>query len=74
LRAPYWDWAADVIPPEEVYALKELNILTPNGYNDVRNPLLSYKFPEGEDSRVNGLFGERTVRHPNPTHPDDLLR
>ncbi|KAG8919046.1 hypothetical protein FRC02_001964 [Tulasnella sp. 418] len=48
LRAPYWDWASDSIPPPEVIDInkfKQLNIIQANGEQKaIKNPLLSYTF------------------------------
>ncbi|THH26781.1 hypothetical protein EUX98_g7401 [Antrodiella citrinella] len=44
LRAPYWDWASNIVPPPEVLELEELTITTPRGREKVKNPLLRYTF------------------------------
>jgi len=45
LRQPFWDWARNTIPPDEVIALKQVIITGPNGKPvTVDNPLYNYKF------------------------------
>ena len=51
LRQPYWDWAANAIPPDEVIVLPEVAIIGPEGRRIyVRNPLYSYSFNPTESS------------------------
>ncbi|KAG8996063.1 hypothetical protein FRB94_008584 [Tulasnella sp. JGI-2019a] len=46
LRAPYWDWASEAIPPPEVIELEHLEIIHQNvKKGPFPNPLLSYTFP-----------------------------
>ena len=45
LRQPYWDWAVKAVPPDEVIALKQVTITTPDGKRTVvDNPLYHYVF------------------------------
>src|SRR5260370_7105626 len=45
LRAPYWDWATNSVPPPEVISLQTVNIITPDGKtSSVSNPLYQYTF------------------------------
>ncbi|KAF8500854.1 photo-regulated tyrosinase [Russula emetica] len=45
LRAPYWDWATNSVPPPEVISLQNVNIITPDGKtSSVPNPLYQYTF------------------------------
>ena len=44
LRAPYWDWATNSVPPPEVISLEYLDIIKPEGKKPVPNPLLQYNF------------------------------
>lgn len=45
LRQPYWDWAVNAVPPDEVIALKKVTITLPNGRRgSVDNPLYHYTF------------------------------
>jgi tyrosinase len=81
LRAPYWDWAANSIPPPEVISLKYLDIVKPEGKKTVENPLFQYKFdpvhpsfkkyyddaPGPPEKRKPPPFHEwkTTIRHPD---------
>jgi tyrosinase len=72
LRAPYWDWATNSVPPPEVISLETVNITTPNGNTAVPNPLLQYRFnpisPSFPDPYSNW---QTTIRHPDdPNSPD----
>lgn len=54
LRAPYWDWAEDAtVPP--FAGQEEIEVETPNGKENIRNPLYDYHFPK---SVVDGEFGQ----------------
>ncbi|KAJ7639993.1 hypothetical protein DFH06DRAFT_1430577 [Mycena polygramma] len=45
LRQPYWDWALNAVPPDEVIALRQVSVTTPNGQRtQVDNPLYCYTF------------------------------
>jgi len=46
LRAPYWDWATNSVPPPEVVSLTTVTILTAPGGTptNVPNPLYQYTF------------------------------
>jgi len=44
LRIPFWDWAVSSVPPDEIIALENVNIITPDGKQDVPNPFFQYTF------------------------------
>lgn len=45
LRQPFWDWARNSTPPDEVIALKKVTIVNPSGQKvAVDNPLYHYVF------------------------------
>ncbi|KAH9988351.1 hypothetical protein BJV77DRAFT_1061440 [Russula vinacea] len=63
LRAPYWDWATNSVPPPEVISLQTVNITMPDGKtSSVPNPLLQYTF--------NPVDPSTTVRSPSPSAPN----
>jgi Common central domain of tyrosinase len=72
LRAPYWDWATNIVPPPEVISLEYLDIIKPEGKKSVPNPLLRYKFKPVDPSfellsRATGIAykdWQTTIRHP----------
>ena len=71
LRQPFWDWAANAVPPDEVIASKQVTITTPNGKKtQVDNPLYHYAFHPVDPS-----FGfpytqwASTLRQPTPRLP-----
>ena len=73
LRAPYWDWATNSVPPPEVISLQTLNITTPDGNTTaVRNPLLQYRFNPISPSFPDPYSSwQTTIRHPDdPNSPD----
>jgi len=73
LRAPYWDWATNTVPPPQVISLETLDIITPDGQTtSVANPLLKYTFnpidPSFPDPYSNW---QTTIRHPDdPSSPN----
>jgi tyrosinase len=73
VRAPYWDWATNSVPPPEVISLQTVNIITPDGNTTaVPNPLYQYTFnpidPSFPDPYSNW---QTTIRHPDdPNSPD----
>ena len=70
LRAPYWDWAVDVYPPDEVIAMSELTILGLDGKpSTIKNPLYSFTYPTGSIKIENS---PKTVRHPNKAGETDV--
>jgi tyrosinase len=72
LRAPYWDWATNSVPPPEVISMQTVNITTPDGKTaSVPNPLLQYTFNPVDPSfpRPWGLL-MTTVRSPSPSAPN----
>lgn len=54
LRAPYWDWAEDATVPAFA-GEQEIEVETPDGKENIANPLYDYHFPQ---SAVDGEFGE----------------
>ncbi|KAG8919124.1 hypothetical protein FRC02_001863 [Tulasnella sp. 418] len=65
LRAPYWDWASEAVPPPEVIELDKLNIVHSDGKKKaVDNPLLTYKF----NPRPSFSSRDKTVRCPVPSN------
>jgi tyrosinase len=73
IRAPYWDWATDIIPPPEVISLESVNIITPDGNTTaVPNTLLQYTFnPIDPSFPAPYSFWQTTIRHPNdPNSPN----
>jgi len=73
LRAPYWDWATNSVPPPEVIALQTVDIITPDGNTTtVQNPLYQYPFNPIDPSFPEPYsYWQTTIRHPdNPDSPD----
>ncbi|KAI0297681.1 tyrosinase [Russula brevipes] len=73
LRAPYWDWASNSVPPDEVISLQNVNITTPDGRTtSVPNPLYQYTFNPIDPSFPSPYRSWRTtVRHPNSSGTTD---
>ena len=75
LRAPYWDWATNTVPPPEVVTLEIVKITTPDGEEAVPNPLIKYAFHPidpsfpSEPSPYNSW--PTTIRHPTPPDSPD---
>ena len=76
LRVPFWDWAATSVPPDEVIALENVNIITPDGnQNSVPNPFLRYSFnPIDPSFTLPWDQYQTTVRHPENQDPVEGLR
>lgn len=81
LRSPYWDWASNIVPPDEVIRKETVNIVTASGPKDVPNPLYSYAFHPVHPS-FSGLYAKDTgtVRcpargspSPRKSRPDALI-
>jgi tyrosinase len=74
LRAPYWDWATNSVPPAEVVSLTTVTILAaPDGNpTDVTNPLYQYTFNPIDPSFPSPYqYWQTTIRSPdNPGSPD----
>ncbi|KAF9473594.1 tyrosinase [Pholiota conissans] len=72
LRQPYWDWAANAVPPDQVIGLKQVQITGPNGQKvTVDNPLYHYKFHPIDSSFPRPYSGwPATLRQPNSTRPN----
>jgi hypothetical protein len=73
LRAPYWDWATNSIPPNEVIFAQTVDIITPDGQTTtVPNPLLQYPFnPIDPSFPAPYKSWKTTIRHPdNPSSPN----
>lgn len=67
LRAPYWDWATNSVPPPEVISLQNVNIITPDGKTtSVPNPLYQYTFNPVDPSFPSPWkYWKTTIRHPD---------
>ena len=72
LRQPFWDWARNAIPPDEVIALTQVTITGPNGKPvKVDNPLYQYTFHPIDPSFPDPYSGwPTTLRQPTSTDPD----
>ena len=73
LRAPYWDWATNSVPPPEVISLTTVSILAaPDGTpTDVPNPLYQYTFNPIEPTFPPPYASwPNTVRSPDTDGPD----
>jgi tyrosinase len=72
LRQPYWDWAANAIPPAEVISLKQVTITGPNGKKiTVNNPLYHYTFHPIDPSFSEPYSGwQTTLRQPTSSRPN----
>jgi len=72
LRQPFWDWALNSTPPDEVIALKQVVITGPNGNQiQVDNPLYHYKFHPIDPSFPAPFSNwQTTLRRPADTSPD----
>jgi hypothetical protein len=73
LRAPYWDWATNSVPPPEVVSMQSVKIITPDGKTtSVPNPLYQYTFnPIDQSFPSPWKFWKTTIRHPDhPNRPD----
>ncbi|KAJ7203688.1 hypothetical protein B0H12DRAFT_478410 [Mycena haematopus] len=70
LRLPYWDWAANIIPPPEIIDLATVEIVQPDGAEIlVDNPFLAYAFnpiPPTFPTRGFNIWPQ-TLRYPNRT-------
>jgi len=45
LRQPFWDWASNIVPPDEVISLEKVSIITSDGTSSlVDNPFFRYRF------------------------------
>ncbi|KAH9080397.1 photo-regulated tyrosinase [Lactarius deliciosus] len=72
LRAPYWDWATNSVPPDEVISKTTVNIVTPDGRTtSVANPLLKYTFNPIDASFPAPYRNWRTtIRNPTSSGPN----
>ncbi|KAI0251651.1 photo-regulated tyrosinase [Lactifluus subvellereus] len=73
LRAPYWDWATNTVPPPEVVSLQTVDIITFDGTTiTVPNPLYQYTFHPIDSSFPNRYSSwKTTIRHPDdPNSPN----
>ncbi|KAJ7190769.1 photo-regulated tyrosinase [Mycena pura] len=66
LRAPYWDWASNTVPPPEVIADTTVTITRPDGTRgSVPNPLFGYQFHPIDKSFPEPYSQwHSTLRHP----------
>ncbi|KIY70745.1 Di-copper centre-containing protein [Cylindrobasidium torrendii FP15055 ss-10] len=68
LRQPYWDWASNIVPPDEVYLLDEVQYLAPSGnYETMANPFKRYTFQNSSYQRFNSPYNQwpSTIRQPS---------
>lgn len=74
LRAPFWDWATNSVPPPEVVSLTTISILAAPGGTptNVPNPLYQYSFHPIDPSFPSPYDSwQTTIRSPdNPDSPD----
>ncbi|KAF8805055.1 tyrosinase [Phlegmacium glaucopus] len=72
LRQPFWDWARNSTPPDEVIALKQVTITGHDGKHiKVDNPLYHYKFHPIDPSFPDPYSGwQTTLRQPTSLDPD----
>lgn len=73
LRAPYWDWATNSVPPPEVISMQTVSIMAPDGRTtSVPNPLYQYTFnPIDPTFPPPWKYWTTTIRHPdNPNSPN----
>jgi tyrosinase len=68
LRAPFWDWASNSVPPPEVISLEKLTIIGSDGNKmTISNPLLRYTFhPIHPSFSAPYSNWGTTLRHPKP--------
>lgn len=79
LRQPYWDWAANSVPPDAVIADKTVTITGPDGKKkSVANPLYHYTFHPIDPSFPSPYSGwQTTLRQPTSLQPgatDNIAR
>lgn len=74
LRAPFWDWATNSVPPPEVVSLTSVSILAAPGATptNVPNPLYQYTFHPIDPSFPSPYDSwQTTIRSPDdPDSPD----
>ncbi|KAF7290719.1 Di-copper centre-containing protein [Mycena indigotica] len=73
LRQPFWDWAADALPPPEVISKDYVDIIGPDGEKvPVPNPLRRYTFHPIDPSFQDTTFEKwgTTIRHPTTMGAD----
>lgn len=72
LRQPYWDWAANAVPPAQVISLTQVTITGPQGTKvTVDNPLYHYRFHPIDSSFGRPYSGwPTTLRQPTSTRPN----
>jgi tyrosinase len=72
LRQPYWDWALNAIPPDQVIAQTQVTITGKDGKQiQVDNPLYHYKFHPIDPSFRSPYSGwQTTLRRPQSRKSD----
>jgi tyrosinase len=72
LRQPFWDWASNAIPPDEVIALPQVTITAPDGSRILTdNPLYQYTFHPIDQSFQDPYSSwPTTLRQPDGTDSD----
>jgi len=71
LRQPYWDWAVNSVPPDEVISFTQLTITGPEGSITVDNPLYRYVFDSSKPSLSANDSGT-TIRRVKDDGTDDV--
>jgi tyrosinase len=71
LRQPFWDWAANAVPPDQVIAQQQVTITISDGStSQVDNPWYQYTFNPIDPSFPDPYSGwPTTVRQPDTTDP-----
>ena len=71
-RQPFWDWAQNAIPPDQVIAQKQVTITGKDGNKvTVDNPLYHYSFHPIDPSFPDPYSGwQTTLRQPTSQDPD----
>ena len=74
LRAPYWDWATNSVPPPEVVSLQSVKIIDFDGSTiSVPNPLFQYTFHPIDPSFPPPYSKwQTTLRHPDSKGHTDV--
>ena len=71
IRQPYWDWARNSLPPDEVIKSEKVKIVRADGPATVDNPILYYRFHPGPDPSFPEPYKNwpTTIRHPTTEDP-----
>ncbi|KAF7324006.1 Photo-regulated tyrosinase [Mycena kentingensis (nom. inval.)] len=72
LRLPYWDWAANIMPPDAIIASTTVTIRKPDGFtHSVPNPFLAYTFNPGPPPASWGFYAPYSLWTTTLRHPSD---